>query len=289
MCWASRPWPGSSTEGLRRRFGSAEISRLHQHFAAPAVDCVGLRRWAPMDPSDSRRLKRFSLKSLLSSCRRPTGCCARLSAVLSFRCWPLACRPDRVNAIVSRLGGCVIRVNVQADGFDLTAQIRGFVETQVLAALGRFDASIALVEVHLGAVRGRATPDKTVCSVIVTLHPHGDVRSIASHAWMNVAITRAACDAGSQVDQELRRRRHTAAPAVGRHENPLELVLDGNRISQWQREMLERPENYLRPVVIRERWANGDGDEHAAPHRNVRPDGPTRDGRRWSRPLTRVS
>ena len=165
-----------------------------------------------MDPSDSRRLKRFSLKSLLSSCRRPTGCCARLSAVLSFRCWPLACRPDRVNAIVSRLGGCVIRVNVQADGFDLTAQIRGFVETQVLAALGRFDASIALVEVHLGAVRGRATLDKTVCSVIVTLHPHGDVRSIASHAWMNVAITRAACDAGSQVDQELRRRRHTAAP-----------------------------------------------------------------------------
>lgn len=130
MCWASRPWPGSSTEGLRRRFGSAEISRLHQHFAAPAVDCGGLRRWAPMEPSDSRRLKRFSLKSLLSSCRRPTGCCARLSAVLSFRCWPLACRPDRVNAIVSRLGGCVIRVNVQADGFDLTAQIRGFVETK---------------------------------------------------------------------------------------------------------------------------------------------------------------
>ena len=180
---------------------------------------------------------------------------------------------------------------MQADGFDLTAQIRGFVETQVLAALGRFDASIALVEVHLGAVRGRATPDKTVCSVIVTLHPHGDVRSIASHEWMNVAITRAACDAGSQVDQELRRRRHAASPAVGnrRHERPLELVLDGNRISQWQREMLERPENYLRPVVIRERWSRGDEDEHAAPHRtNVRRDGPAQGGRRWSRPLTRV-
>jgi ribosome-associated translation inhibitor RaiA len=186
----------------------------------------------------------------------------------------------------------VIQIKVQAKGFDLTAHVRGFVETQVLAALARFDARIELVDVRLEAVRGHATPDKAVCSLIVTLHPRGEVRSIASHARMNVAVDRAAADAASQVERELRRGRHAAAPTVDHrpHERPLELVLDGNRISQWQREMLERPDNYLRPVVIRERWAHGDEDEHAAPHHtSVRRDGPTRDGRRWSRPLTRVS
>ena len=34
----------------------------------------------------------------------------------------------------------------------------------------------------------------------------------------------------------------------------LEIFLDDNRISQHLREMLERPENYLRPIRIRESW-----------------------------------
>lgn len=34
----------------------------------------------------------------------------------------------------------------------------------------------------------------------------------------------------------------------------LEIVLKDNWISQHQREMLERPENYLRPIRVREYW-----------------------------------
>jgi hypothetical protein len=45
----------------------------------------------------------------------------------------------------------------------------------------------------------------------------------------------------------------------------LEIVLDGNSISQQQREMLERPEHYLRPVRVREYWRPPDTDEDTFP------------------------
>lgn len=45
----------------------------------------------------------------------------------------------------------------------------------------------------------------------------------------------------------------------------LEIVLDNNRISHQMREMLERPENYLRPVRIREYWRAPWADDAAPP------------------------
>jgi len=48
----------------------------------------------------------------------------------------------------------------------------------------------------------------------------------------------------------------------GVHDRVLEIVLDGNRISHHQREMLERPENYLRPIrLVEYRRRRGAEDE----------------------------
>ena len=45
-----------------------------------------------------------------------------------------------------------------------------------------------------------------------------------------------------------------AAKEIDRsHDHALDVVLDDNRISHLQRELLERPENYLRPVRVRDR------------------------------------
>ena len=48
---------------------------------------------------------------------------------------------------------------------------------------------------------------------------------------------------------------------IGRHdEGVLEIALDDNQITQQLREWLERPENYLRPIRVRERWKIGGVD-----------------------------
>jgi hypothetical protein len=73
---------------------------------------------------------------------------------------------------------------------------------------------------------------------------------------MSGAITRASADIRDAVEREVSRQQ--AAPAAHRAASVgadvLEIVLDDNRISQLQREWLERPENYLRPIRIREYW-----------------------------------
>jgi hypothetical protein len=45
-----------------------------------------------------------------------------------------------------------------------------------------------------------------------------------------------------------------AFDAADTRPDALELVLHDNQISQEQREWLERPENYLRPIRIRGYW-----------------------------------
>jgi hypothetical protein len=63
---------------------------------------------------------------------------------------------------------------------------------------------------------------------------------------------------GAHIEVEREVSRRQAAPraphAAEAEPDALELVLDGNQISQQQREWLERPENYLRPIRIREYW-----------------------------------
>jgi hypothetical protein len=95
-----------------------------------------------------------------------------------------------------------------------------------------------------------------VCDVGVSLRPSGDVRARAEDAEMHVAIDCAAEHVRGAVEREVSRLQ--AAPraphAAEAEPDALELVLDGNQISQQQREWLERPENYLRPIRIRELW-----------------------------------
>jgi hypothetical protein len=67
-------------------------------------------------------------------------------------------------------------------------------------------------------------------------------------------------------------------------------VLDDNRISHHQRELLARPENHLRPVRVRERWKPpGAEDEDAPAVRRSVPHRRLKSARRgWSRPLSRI-
>src|SRR5688572_24095961 len=105
-----------------------------------------------------------------------------------------------------------MRINLRADGLDLTAHIRTFVESRVRSALGQFERGIAFVDVHLEFVRGGVRPNAAACSISVTLRPSGTVRSFVYHPWMRVAINRAASDAAGQVERKVRRRPSQAAP-----------------------------------------------------------------------------
>ena len=151
-----------------------------------------------------------------------------------------------------------MRINVRSEGFRLTPHLRGVVVSRLLSALGPFGMHIQCVDVRLQARTGHAQPVTTLCDVAVSLHPFGEVRARAEDAQMAVAIDRAAEDVRRAVEREASRLRTVpGSPSpVGEDagSGALEIVLDDNRISQHQREWLERPENYLRPVRFREYW-----------------------------------
>ena len=187
-----------------------------------------------------------------------------------------------------------MRIRVHAEGFDLTRHIRGFAEARVRSALDRFEGCIKSVSVHLEAVKARAQPGATRCSIVVALRPSGEVRSLASHAWMNVVINQASVEAGARVKDEVQRRRLAVAPShvVGdrSHGRAPERVLDDKSISHRQRARLERPQS--KRVRVRERWkppAAGSGDAAGASRsRQTDPHGESVPRRRRSRPLSRV-
>ena len=93
-------------------------------------------------------------------------------------------------------------------------------------------------------------------SVVVTLRPSGEVSAGAQQAGMEDAIDRATDTVPHAVEHAMSQPRtvSAASPVEGSamEHGALEIVLDGNRILQYQREMLERPENYMRPVIVRE-------------------------------------
>jgi hypothetical protein len=68
------------------------------------------------------------------------------------------------------------------------------------------------------------------------------------------AITRAYSEVRGAVEREVSRLQAPprASDAAAAGPDVLELALHENRISQQQREWLERPENYLRPVRLRD-------------------------------------
>jgi ribosome-associated translation inhibitor RaiA len=145
-----------------------------------------------------------------------------------------------------------MRINIHADGFELTARLRAFVEARLLAALGEFRSQIEFVRVHLRTrVDGREL-DTTVCEVATSLRPPGAVRVQTENPRMQVSIDRAAQAIRAAVEREVGTRSSlpgspsvTGARRDSTAHGALEIVLEGNRISQYQREMLERPDNYL--------------------------------------------
>ena len=147
-----------------------------------------------------------------------------------------------------------MRINVHPTGFDLTPHTQGFVASRLLSALGPFAVHIESVAVQLEASRSRTQPDTVVCGIVVSLHPSGVVRSRAEDSRMHVAIDRAVAAIGAEVEREIFRTwRAAESPPVVR-DRQHDLALDDGRFSHQQRETLEKRENYLGPVLVRERW-----------------------------------
>lgn len=149
-----------------------------------------------------------------------------------------------------------MRINVRAEGFELRPQLRHAAVSHLLSALRPFRAHIELVSVRLSSRKARSQPETTICDVAVTLRPAGEVRARAEDARMDRAMTRASFDLRDAVEREVSRLQapRRASHAVDAGPDALELVLHDNQISQQQRNRLERPENYLRPIRIREYW-----------------------------------
>jgi ribosome-associated translation inhibitor RaiA len=162
-----------------------------------------------------------------------------------------------------------MRINVHSEGFRLTPQLRGVVVSRLLSALGPFSAHIRGLVVRLQARTGHTQPDTTFCHVAVSFHPSGEVRVRAEDQQMAVAIDRAADDIREAVEREVSRLETVpGSPSLARENagsSTLELELQDNQISLHQRKMLERPENYLRPIRVREYWRPPGVDDNEAP------------------------
>ena len=187
-----------------------------------------------------------------------------------------------------------MRINLHASGFDLANCTRDFVQSKLLYRLGEFRGRIGSVEVNLSTAKGRNRPDVAACEIVVNIHPSGEVRRRAEHEWLHVAIDQAASAVSAEVEREMRQARPTLAspPDIGDrlHDHALEPALDDDRISHQQREMLDRPESYLRPVRVPERWRPTPTAERDGPRgRRDASHGRWKAGqRRWSGSLSRI-
>jgi ribosome-associated translation inhibitor RaiA len=183
-----------------------------------------------------------------------------------------------------------MQIDVHANTFDLTSHMRGFVESRVQSALGRFRGRVKSVAVHLETPRSRIHPDIGVCGIVVSLHPSGQVRSRVEHPWMQVAINRAALGIADEVERDFARTRPAVAP-LRLHDQGLEVLLDENRPSHHPSETLERRDNIRRLPPVRELWKPPGAEDVRVPnarrsdrlHRRLRPESGGPPG-----PLTRL-
>jgi ribosome-associated translation inhibitor RaiA len=148
-------------------------------------------------------------------------------------------------------------ITVRTKGFEAEPRTRRYVESRLLSAIGQFRTRIKSVTVSLDASRDRRASDRAVSEISVHLRPSGGVRSRAEHSEMRVAVDGSIAQVRSELEREIARIARTVGPAKAierSHHNALDVMFDDNRISHHQRELLERPENYLRGVRVRERW-----------------------------------
>jgi ribosome-associated translation inhibitor RaiA len=186
-----------------------------------------------------------------------------------------------------------MRINLHASGFGLTNHTRDFVQSTLLYRCSQFRDRIGSVEVNLSDEQRSKPARRTACEIVVKIEPFGQIRRRAEHEWLHVAIDRAASAVGAEVERAMLQVRPTVSspPAIrGRHDDGLEMLLDENRISHQQREMLERPENYLRSVRVRERWRPTPTEERGEPRvrRNAIHGRSKPSRRRSSRSISRI-
>ena len=84
-----------------------------------------------------------------------------------------------------------MQINIYAEGFQLTSQLRAFVDLRLLSALGPFRDRIESAFVHLRARNARSVPDTTRSDVVVRLIRQ--VKSMPehnSHGWRTQSTER---------------------------------------------------------------------------------------------------
>jgi ribosome-associated translation inhibitor RaiA len=108
-----------------------------------------------------------------------------------------------------RYRGKTMRINIPADGFDLTSRMRSLVETRLLPALGQFRRQIEFVRVDLRTHVGRQEPDTAISEITASLRPAGEVRVQTGDPQMQVSIERAAQAIRAQSSARLRSDRRS--------------------------------------------------------------------------------
>ena len=175
-------------------------------------------------------------------------------------------------------------VNIRAQGFDLTPQLRSFVESRLLGALGSFSARIQSVVAHLQPRLGHAQPEMTSCEIVVRFHPSGEISVRTEHLQIREAIDRAARSIRTAVEREVSR-----LPAPFPRTGPtaydrVTIMPADDRISHQQREVFERPVDYLPPVRVREHWKPPSVDDDGLFEELTRKSDPTLETRTPHRP-----
>jgi ribosomal subunit interface protein len=94
-----------------------------------------------------------------------------------------------------------MRINVDANGLQLTQEIRTFAEFRILSALGQFEAQIESVIVHLEA--SRSQPAAVVCRLVVRRHHTGEIHARAEGSHIHDAIYRATAAIAAQLRQQV--------------------------------------------------------------------------------------
>lgn len=146
-----------------------------------------------------------------------------------------------------------MQINVYSERFEVTPQLRTVVVSRLLAALGPFGAHVESVAVRLQTTTGHSQRDTAICDAAARLRPFGEVRARAEDVTMHGAIARASADIRRAVEDEVFRLQ--AAPRASHASNT------GQQLREW----LERPENYLRPIRIREYWRPSGAEDDEVP------------------------
>jgi len=187
----------------------------------------------------------------------------------------------------------IMLITFRTNKFELEPATARHLESRLLSRLSEHGTRIESLTVSLDASTSRTESGEVVCEIDVRLLRSGGFRTRAEHSEMWVAVDRAVAHVRLELERDMASAPRTAVPAtaVDRSRNrALDFVSADSRISHLRPELLERPENHLRPSRVREHWPSHRDVDDGARDRNAGREHPDSDlkRRRWSRPLSRV-